>query len=177
MPRLPDLEPVVLGLLWKFGPCSAYAVRRHFEDSPSRGFSGSAGSIHPALERLRRRGEAARRAAPQGRRERSLWTATPAGVARLRAWLEPPLDEAEFDAPYDALRLRVYFLEALPPARRRACLLAAEEGLRAQVRRAAMYVRDVGGLGVASRLAARGLQLSAQSRLRWMEEVRATLGG
>ena len=57
MPRVPltELEATVLGELSIQQPCTAYAIRRAFAQSPTPTWSGSAGTIYPVLERLLRR--------------------------------------------------------------------------------------------------------------------------
>jgi DNA-binding PadR family transcriptional regulator len=117
---LTDLEACVLGVVWRDGPCTAYAVRRELAASSTPRWSDSAGSIYPVLERLQALGLVAATARTWGERGKKELTATAAGAARLRAWV-PQVTGAEVCGPtYDPIRTRFCFLAALAlPERRR----------------------------------------------------------
>lgn len=177
MTRPSELEHVVLALVWRAGPSTPYAIRRHFLASPTPGWSGSAGAIYPLVRRLEERGllRSARLAA-DGRGTRR-YALTPGGLRALEQWLEPPRGPA-LALGTDPLRTRLFFLGALGPARRARFLAAVERGLQAEVTRlrAALDVarREQGELGA---LAGQGALVLARARLGWWRTVRRSLTG
>jgi len=171
-----DLEHVVLGIVWKMGPLTPYAIRQEFLTSPTPHFSGSAGAIYPLVRRLERDGLLASEAATQGRRRSRQYRITRAGMSALHAWLGPDHLAAESAASYDPIRTRLHFLAALPKSRRRAVLDAAiastEEQLPALRGDEQRYI-EAGDLY--SQLASRGIRRSLEGRLRWLRDVRRQL--
>ena len=168
-----DLELVLLGIVAKFGPCTPYAVRQHFEASPSHFFSGSTGSIYPAVKRLADSGLLAPRAGRRGQQRRTLYAITPSGRAALRAWLAPPLDDAALGTPYDPLRTRVYFLTEINAKERQRFLNHAIEGLEQRLKTVRAYAEGYDPETESlSYLAARGYLYAARAQLRWLREVR-----
>jgi DNA-binding PadR family transcriptional regulator len=53
---LTELEGSVLGMIGVKGPCTPYALRREFLDSPSQYWSASSGAVYPLVLRLEERG-------------------------------------------------------------------------------------------------------------------------
>lgn len=172
MERLSELERCVLGLVALRQPCTPYAVRKVFQDSPSAHWSGSAGSIYPLMRRLEEAGLL--RSAPEddGRRSR-VYRVTPAGRRRLRAWLRPPLDEAAwFD--FDPVRLRVRFLGLVPAAARAAFLDDALERLEeARAQAAATLAGSPAEADPWRHAASLGALRMVEARIAWLEEVRS----
>src|SRR3954462_1918303 len=116
---LSDLEACVLGVVWRDGPCTAYAVRQELAASSTPRWSDSAGSIYPVLDRLEALGLVAATARTWGERGKKEFAATAAGASRLRAWV-PQVTAADACGPtYDPIRTRFCFLAVLPPAGRR----------------------------------------------------------
>ncbi len=113
MPGLTDLEATVLGVVWSDGPCTAYAVRKQFQQSLSSHWSASTGSIYPLVRRLAQRGLIAGRTRRRGRRPGQEYTVTPSGLKALRGWLGPPVVRAAVDGTFDPLRTRTFFLGLL----------------------------------------------------------------
>jgi hypothetical protein len=64
-----ELEGVVLGHLWKRGPCTTYSIRKELLQSPSSHWSASAGAIYPLLARFEERGLVRSRKAMHKNRE------------------------------------------------------------------------------------------------------------
>jgi len=104
---LTELEAAVLGEVSVQEPCTAYAVRQAFARSPTPTWSGSAGTIYPALERLEQRRLVRSRASRRGRRLSRVLSLTPLGRERLCAWVMEPLTPAVVGAPMDPLRVRI----------------------------------------------------------------------
>lgn len=173
-----ELEHVILGIVCKFGPLTAYAVRRHFADSPTPAFSSGAGTIYPAIARLVRARLLRSRASARGAQARSLLTITPAGRRAHQAWLFAPSGDYLQPQP-DPLRTRIYFLGLLPARAQRAFLAQAVRTLEAQVRELERYARSYPDEGVTfhSRLASNGITAMARARLEWLRSVQTRLFG
>src|SRR5690348_10028070 len=93
-----ELECVVLGVVWKFGPCTPHAIRTHFTTGQSTRFTASAGAIYPLVSRLERRGWLQSRRDARGRQARRVYTLAPAGLVQLQRWLGPPFGDADVAA-------------------------------------------------------------------------------
>ena len=118
----------------------------------------------------------ASRADRRGRQRRRQLAVTAAGTAALRAWLGPPLDPDAFGTPYDPLRTRMYFIEALPARRRRAFLEALRRGLELQLAQVEAYVACFDATANRTgRLAARGCLHATRAQLRWLDAVEREL--
>ncbi|MHC4844703.1 MAG: PadR family transcriptional regulator [Planctomycetota bacterium] len=125
-----ELEMVVLGIIWKQGPCTAHAVRMEFAASKTSHWRGSAGSIYPLVRRLEGRGLVNSKAGHRKRQARRLYSIASAGEALLRDWLGGPQADEVFSTHYNPVRTRLYFLGVLPPRKQKAFLMAAEESIR-----------------------------------------------
>lgn len=167
-----ELEGFVLGLVWQFGPCSAYDVRKHLLDSPSTQWSGSAGAIYPLIRKLAglRLMAASRRTT--GRRQRTMYLVTPRGIAHLRRWIGPPLAPEVITVPHDPLRSRVRFLSALPEPDRHAWIVAALAGLEQVERRIRGWQSRHGSYGDRFLAAlTRQAEADIRTRKRWLKEL------
>ena len=111
--KLTELEGTVLGLIATKGPCTPYAVRREFVDSPSPFWSGSAGAIYPLIARLARRGLVRVAGGTGDGRAGKLYALTPAGRRLLSRWIREPLSPVAIGIPPDPLRNRVQFIGVL----------------------------------------------------------------
>jgi DNA-binding PadR family transcriptional regulator len=171
-----ELECFVLGLVWRHGPCSAYAVRAHLQASPSTQWSGSAGAIYPLVRRLERAGLLTSRAESTGKRRSRSYTVTPRGLRVLRAWIGPPLPAEAVSVAYDPLRSRMRFLGALPPREQRAWVRQARQELEAVMERVRNWheVYTAGGDPFAA-LVTRNGELDVQTRSAWLREAERRL--
>jgi len=115
---LKELEGMVLGLVFKKGPCTAYTVRQILRHSPSSHWRGSAGSIYPLLERLEGLGLLEAQDDPHDGRARRLLAITSEGRKALKAWIKAGTCTDVIAQVSDPVRSRVYFLDALSPKER-----------------------------------------------------------
>lgn len=170
------LEQVVLGIVWKRGPCTSYAVCKEFLDSPSSHWSGSAGAVYPLLRRLDQRGLVRATAGRRGHRPSTTYVLTAKGRAALRRWLSPPIDPAAAETTYDPIRTRAYFLGVLTAAKRRAFAEEIEALLEHQVGVVEAECERYRRAGDEfSRLAMRGAVHEVRARLTWIRELKAAL--
>jgi DNA-binding PadR family transcriptional regulator len=171
-----DLEMVVLGIVLKAGPCTPYTVRKELEGSPSPHFSSSPGSVYPIIRRLEKAGRLRSAAGRRGKQKRRLYSITADGRRALRGWLSPPLPDSAVGMTFDPLRTRLYFLAALPPARRAALLAHAAERLDDAIAQARGDLRRYEAAGDDfSRLAAEGGVTELLARRRWIRSVARAL--
>jgi DNA-binding PadR family transcriptional regulator len=104
------LAGALLGLLHDM-PLSGYALRKLFLTTPIGHFSDSPGSIYPALRRLERDGLIAGTIEnPKSLRPRQVFRVTPAGRARLKAWLSTPVTREMVDDDRGVFLLRFVFM-------------------------------------------------------------------
>jgi DNA-binding PadR family transcriptional regulator len=171
MRPLSDLEGCVLGHLWKYGPSTAYAVRKELLASPSSHWSGSAGAIYPLLLRLEERGIVASRRGAHGDRQHWSYALTAPGHDAFLAWLSPPFDPDLISIAPDPLRTRMYFLGALSPRRRATFLARASE----QLERYLKVVAQLPQSDEFDRLAVRGALRLTRARIAWLADVRRSL--
>jgi DNA-binding PadR family transcriptional regulator len=171
-----DLEMAILGVIWKRAPCTAYVVAREFSGSPSSHWRGSAGAVYPAIERMHRLGLIKQRRDVRLGRPCSLLSLSARGLARLRAWLAPPLDEAAATITHDPVRTRTFFLAALPPDQQRQFLEDAERQLQAQIPVLEAEIDRYRQSGDwFSEQAQKGTLHVMAGRLAWLREFRAGL--
>jgi DNA-binding PadR family transcriptional regulator len=175
MATITELEGVVLGIVRSLQPCTAYAVRRQLQASPSSHWSGSAGSIYPLLGRLEEAGLVEALSDASNGRRRRLMTLTRKGTAALRGWiLEAGQPEVAANVS-DALRTRAFFLDALTPEERRRFVESALEAAEAFHAMTVEYGRSRAEDGAIGALAALGGEYAAAARVRWLQELLASL--
>ena len=176
MADLSEMEHVVLGIIWKKGPCTPYLVRKEFITSPSPHFSGSEGAIYPLVRRLEKRGLLTSKADRTGQRPRRLFRITQTGSTALRRWLRPPLADDVAAPGHDPIRTRLYFLAALSAAKRSVFLDDSEHRLRNQIPILQAHIRDYIRIDdVFAECAARGMLHATRARIAWITEVRRRL--
>ncbi len=166
--KLTELEGAVLGAIWILQPCTAYAVRVAFRDSPTARWSASAGAIYPLVKRLAAAGLLRGTVSSRGKRQSVRYQLTDDGVAALTSWVGPPLSETAASIPDDPLRARLRFLSVLAPEHRRRVVDEAVTATRAQVARLEEIVAEARqGDDPFWPLAAEGALAVARAREAW----------
>lgn len=170
-----ELEGVVLGVVWSRGPCSAYAVRQRFSNSPTAAWSASTGAIYPAIRRLEARGLLTGSANGDARGTRN-YVITATGTAALRNWILE-LSEWMGGSTIDPVRSRAVYLGAMDKSERDQFIDAAERNARAALARVQLWMPDPRakqpwGL----KAAALGAELEILARLQWIERLREMSG-
>ena len=85
--KVTEHEGIVLALVMRQQPASAYQLFKIFEQSPVTSFNASKGQLYPAIRRLKERGFLhAKKVAGDGRNAEEL-TVTKAGQGAIRAWV------------------------------------------------------------------------------------------
>jgi len=174
---LKELEGIVLGFVFKMGPCTAYQVRQMLKHSPSSHWRGSAGSIYPLLERLERDGLIRAEDDPGDGRARRELSITADGRKALKAWVKAGAAEELVAQVSDPVRTRIFFLDALT-AREQTRLandmLAALEGFLAVTKDD--YKAHAARSEKFQHLGALGAMMSNQARVAYLREVVKALG-
>jgi DNA-binding PadR family transcriptional regulator len=172
-----ELEGVVLGIVQARQPCTAYAVRRDIQSSPSSHWGASAGAIYPLLSRMEASGLVSARVDPEDRRGRRLLRITARGRKAHRAWMFD-VSSAEVAASVsDGIRSRAFFLASLSAEDRRRFLVEGLEAAEAFLEITRDHLATLDDEDEAGRMAALGGVYQAEARVRWMKELKATLSG
>lgn len=175
--KLSELEAVVLGLIWTNGLCTAYSVRRTVQESLSAQWSGSAGAVYPVVRRLEEGGLIRSQDQTTGRRRSKGLEITPKGVRVLKAWLGPPVAREALAIPADPLRVRLRFLDLLPPEAQTEFLAEAVDEVNALITAIQADVRRTvatGGSPFAVAIA-RGALHATRAKLKTLTELQAKL--
>ena len=174
--KLSEIEACVLALVSVDGPATPYAIRKVFLHSPNPQWSGSAGTIYPLIERLKRRKLIRTKVFRTGKRRGKRISLTSAGSRAVRSWLSLPVQAWVAGVPPDPLRTRIRFLGVLNPRQRRAFVQDAYQRMQAHVRTIQGDCKRKRGKGGFPYLMARGALLSIQSRCSLLKEVAEAVG-
>jgi len=167
--HLTPIELTVLGITWKRGPFTTYALMREFQSSTSTYFSSRASTIYPLVSRLEQRGLL--RSVEESRIE-----ITEEGLSQLRAWLGDPVPQDDLAHTADLLRLRTFFLAAVSSEQRVTFIDQALADLRTYLHRCELSAKRDGDLGDPfSALASQGVVFETKARIEWLESVRTAL--
>ena len=109
--KITEHEGMLLALMLRQQPVTAYQLFRFFETSPVTSINASKGQLYPAIRRLRERGLIeGRKVAGDGRGAAAL-SVTKAGEGAVRAWVQE-IDGAHI-ALDDPLRTRILSFDLL----------------------------------------------------------------
>jgi len=163
---LSAIELTALGILWKRGPCTAYAIMREFQGSTSTYYSGRASTIYPVIRRFLACGLAA--SVEEGKVE-----ITAFGVRRMREWLSPPVPMQDLAHTADMLRLRVFYLALVPSEVRARLIDEALDDLTNYLRTCTRSAERDAELGDPfSALASEGVLYETRARIEWLRAIR-----
>ena len=123
---LSELEGAIMLEVHMRGRKTAFQVRSAFLKSVTSDWSGSAGSVYPAIKRLEESGYIQRTAETDGRGTQML-SATSEGISALHQWaVDPDLSAVITSDPF---RTRSDYLSALPAKERKEALNAIRASL------------------------------------------------
>jgi DNA-binding PadR family transcriptional regulator len=175
--ELTELEQCVTGVVWRDGPLTAYEVASLFARSLSPYWSGSAGAIYPAVKRLMASGLLRGKRRDWNGKNKTVLTATPAGVRMLRGWLGNQLPPEAGAPTFDPVRTRMFFIDVLSPGERHTFVKEAERVTREQLARTRQTLKGQESRGETSEaLGSLGAIYELEARLRWLRAVRKRLG-
>jgi len=169
---LSPMEHTVLGIVWQSGPITTYAIMGQMRASGSTYYRDSAGTTYPIARRLEQAGLICDSGMDSGTRKERLLEITESGREALRGWLSTPVPMSEIAFMRDLLRLRVFFLGALPTDLRAAILHEARNTLEEH-----LLVCESGVLAAQNRddpfisLASLGAVYETKARIAWLDEI------
>lgn len=170
---LSTTDYTVLAIIWRDGPCTTYVVMRDLASSPSTFYRNRASSTYRVAQRLTDLGLVEQVDEDVGSRGERLIQVTPDGLEALRSWLSPPIPRVEIAHTIDLVRLRMFFLKALPPEERLrfvddaiAFLRELEAANEERVEKPTDPFQEMGSLGTL---------LETRARIEWLERVRERL--
>jgi DNA-binding PadR family transcriptional regulator len=176
MPRekLSTSEYTVLGIVWRDGPCTTYAVMRELASSASTFYRNRAASTYRVAQRLIGLGLLELDGEEIGSRGDRQIKATEKGYAELQKWLSPPIPKVEVAHTIDLIRLRVHFIAALDGPGRVAFL---DDALNAARQRLAELERVKPSPDPFEALGSLGTIYETRARIEWLEQVKKRLPG
>ena len=171
--NMTELEACVLSLIALEGPCTAYSIRKQFEESLTSTWHASTGSIYPLIRRLTDRGLLTGHDIESDGRGSKEIEATLSGRKAAQAWLKL-VPEWVGEPTADPIRTRLNFIRLLAPGDRipvvEQMMAATQASLdRVQASRDELLAdgREFDALTVA------GAYHMLRARLDWLEDVRA----
>jgi DNA-binding PadR family transcriptional regulator len=166
-----EFESCTLAAIQQHQPCSAYEIRQVFARSTTPDWSGTTGSIYPAIARLTKRGLIDVESQAGDRRGRRNLRVTRQGAQAVRAWLTD-LPPWVAKATPDPIRTRVSFLEQLASdAERIAFLRQAQALTREALEDLTFTVEALRHTQAQEYLAGLGAMSQVGARLAWLREV------
>lgn len=158
----------MLGLAWLRGPCTIYSIMRELSLSASSFHKSRAGTAYSVSKRLLGFGLLK----PHSKGENDV-EITEDGLEALRGWLAPPIPMQDIAHSADFLRLRFFFLGALPIEDRLRFIDEASAGLELFLRRCEDLVAENEAIGdYFGALATLSSILETKARLNWLRIVR-----
>lgn len=171
-----ELEHCVLSVIWQIQPCTAYQVRRAFQNSLTASWRASTGSIYPLLRKLVANGFVIQTSVAGDRRRSRALKVSALGARSLQSWLQ---DSANWinEPVADPVRTRSYVLPMLSEEQARELVGCWTEATRAALTEIDRRLEEYRGQGdKVQQRAHRGTQLQLKARLKWLKEVSEELG-
>lgn len=175
VPVLSNLEFLVLGVIWRDGPCTAYRIRKEFADSPNSFWSGSQGSIYPLLRKLESHEFVKSKADSGDQRKTKLVTITPAGKRQLMFWFDVSRPRSMLLQEYDSIRTQLFFIDVLPISKQKKYVDRLMTMLREQRDEIAKEIRNCDSDKPHYRIAWQGVLATNEARQKWLTSVRRQL--
>jgi DNA-binding PadR family transcriptional regulator len=170
--ELTDLEAMIIGCVAKSPGRTRYSVKKVFQRSLSSHWSGSAGAIYPAVDRLVSRGLLRETlSGTSGRPSKSLF-ATSKGKRQFADWMNDTSVSAL--TPIDPLRVRINFLGLSDGNDEITWLKSVEDSLKENL--VAVKGAMEGQLNDKySDMISRGFIATAEAQLRWLRSEKSRL--
>ncbi len=161
----------MLGIVWKRGPCTIYAVTKELSDSTSAFYKERASTVYPVADRLLSQGLIEHRSAAGTRQERSV-AITESGIEAVEQWLLQPIKIQDSSHTVDLIRLRVFYLGTLSPDDRKQFLETALESLHEHLENCKKMIENYQSLGdTFSVLATQGVVYETLARIQWLDAI------
>lgn len=169
--KLSTIERTVLGIFWKRGPCTVYAVTKELSNSTSAFYKERASTVYPAAQRLLELGYVEPIGETGARKDRQIQI-TAEGLATLESWLSEPIEDEVASHTVDLIRLRVFYLGTISPSARKKFLETSLGCLSAHLHRCHQMIADYERIGDHfSILATRGVIYETEARMNWLKSI------
>ncbi len=166
---LTELECCVLGVVWRDGPCTAYDIRKSFEQSATTSWRASTGSIYPLIRKLEKKGLVTVYAVIGSKRQSKLIRITKEGLSKVEEWVSVSPDWLG-ESVADPIRTRFQFLETIAKPKRKAVL---DEWITRTCSAIDCIETEIQNFDKAADqveiLSHRGVLLQLQARQKWLE--------
>jgi DNA-binding PadR family transcriptional regulator len=166
------LDYSILGLL-AGNSFTGYQIRMIFEKTAMGSFSGSPGTIYPALARLEKQGLIGKKDVAGKNTE--LFVITRTGMSALRTWILTSPTRDEITKGLDALSLKIAFLDLADDGKKRSkFLIALSEALQQYISELEAYYKSAAAnMPKGGRLAYEHGIESYKLTLKWVRKVQA----
>jgi DNA-binding PadR family transcriptional regulator len=168
---LTEQEGVLLALVARAGPITAYQISKVYEDSPVSNYNSSKGKIYPMIRRLRVANLLSSEPVPGDGRGTEQLSITEDGIKAVREWIlrisQPQL------LPDDPLRTRLQSMDLLSLEERLQWVSDVREQLRAKLNSLEQYGNEVST--PFHDLVHDNAVRSIQSRMDWLDRVLAAM--
>lgn len=162
----------VLGMAWLRGPCTIYAIMKELSSSASTYHKSRAGTAYSVSKRLLQFGFLEPVDDKEAKTERTVQI-TPKGTDAIREWMRPPIPLPDIAHSADLIRLRFFFLGAIPKKERLAFIDNVLEGLHIFLQRCEDLVQANEEIGdYFGALATLSSILETRARIEWLNIVR-----
>ncbi|MEJ1239718.1 PadR family transcriptional regulator [Chryseolinea sp. T2] len=174
--KITALDYSILGLL-ATSSFTGYQIRMVFEKTAMGKFSGSPGTIYPALARLEKQGLIGKKEVSEKRTE--LFAITKAGLRALNAWILSPPTREDITRGIDTLSLRIAFLDLTDDTKKRSSFLSSfSEALQQYIGELESYYKTTGThMPKGGKLAYEHGIHSYKSTLKWIQKVQSAYSG
>lgn len=166
---LTEYESLLLAIIARDEPTTAYKICKVVERSPTAGFSSSAGAVYPIVGRLKARGSVTAAAVEADGRNTELLVATREGRAAVRKWIMQVTPDQLL--PVDPLRTRIGHADMLNRAERLAWLRKMRAALAAKLEDIEAYAR-AHREGLIEHAHRHAIHIT-EARLAWLDEILA----
>ncbi|MBS1719043.1 MAG: hypothetical protein JST35_01205 [Armatimonadetes bacterium] len=164
--KLSTIEMSVLGLTWLRGPCTIYAIMKELSLSGSSYYKSRAGTAYSVSNRLIAIGLLIQH-------EDQRIEVSPSGLELLREWVAPPVPLADVAHTADLVRLRFFFLAAVPQADRLKFIDSTLETLAEHLMAGERMMKENELIGdYYGVLATLSIVYETRARIQWLRVVR-----
>jgi PadR family transcriptional regulator, regulatory protein AphA len=174
---LSTIELTFLGMTWLRGPCTIYAVMKELSASESTFHRSRAGTAYSVAKRLKEEGLIEELEEP-GERGEKLLHVTSQGLRQLQNWIQSPVPLMDIAHTADLVRLRFFFLAAVPVEQRLGLIRSALDGLFEFHERCIGLLSENEQIGdYFGVLATSSIILETRARIKWLILMRDLVGG
>lgn len=173
--NLSNLEFLVLGVIWRDGPCTAYRIRQEFAESPNSFWSGSQGAIYPLLRKLESCKLIDVRANTDDKRKTKLVSINRAGKRKLISWYDISRPTELLLQEYDSIRTQLFFIKVLPVSKSKKYLDNLMHLLREQEIELVARIENCDSSQLLYQIAWKGVLATNKARQEWLADARQQL--